>query len=29
MVIGQDENSYGWSYVKTVDGTSTYTERKN
>ena len=29
MVIGQDENSYGWSYVKTVDGTSTYTEKKN
>ena len=23
------QNSYGWSYVKTVDGTSTYSERKS
>ncbi len=27
-LLDKTKNSYGWSYVKTVDGTSTYSERK-
>ena len=29
MAIRQNKNGYGWAYVKTVDGTSTYPERQS